>query len=299
MKGTGVEMGRLVLENEWIKAEIDVMGAEMKSLSRKSDGREYMWCADPAYWGRTAPVLFPFVGSLKDKKYRVNGREYEMGQHGFARDMEFQVVEQNQEEAYFELRSDAATREKYPFDFELKLGYRLDKKTVHVLWKVVNKGKVEMPFSIGGHPAFMCPILPKTEQTDYFIRFDAKGPLVSDVIEEGLIGETLKEYALEDGYLKIASGLFDGDALIMENGQAHEVSLCLPDKKTYLTVRFGAPLFGIWSPVKKNAPFICIEPWYGRADRVGFQKELRDREWSNLLKENEVFAASYDIVTYE
>lgn len=292
-------MGRLVLENEWIKVEIDEMGAEMKSLSRKSDGREYMWGADPAYWGRTAPVLFPFVGSLNDKKYRINGREYEMGQHGFARDMEFQVLRQEKEAVYLGLCSNEATREKYPFDFELELGYRLEEKKIHVLWKVVNKGKEEMPFSIGGHPAFMCPILPETEQTDYFIRFDAKGPLVSDVIEEGLIGETVKEYVLEDGYLKITSDLFDGDALIMENEQAHEVSLCLPDKTPYLSVVFGAPLFGIWSPAKKNAPFICIEPWYGRADRAGFQKELRDREWSNLLNENEMFTASYDIMIYD
>ena len=292
-------MGRLVLENEWVKVEIDEMGAEMKSLSRKSDGREYMWCADPAYWGRTAPVLFPFVGSLNNKKYRVNGREYEMGQHGFARDMEFRVLSQEKDAVYLGLCSDETTREKYPFDFELEIGYMLTGKKVHVLWKVVNKGKEEMPFSIGGHPAFMCPILPDTEQTDYFIRFDTKGPLVSDVIEEGLIGETLKEYALEDGYLKITSDLFDGDALIMENEQAHAVSLCLPDKTPYLTVAFGAPLFGIWSPVKKNAPFICIEPWYGRADRVGFKKELRDREWSNLLNENEMFVTSYDIMIYD
>ena len=84
----------------------------------------------------------------------------------------------------------------------------------------------------------------------------------------------------------------------MEKDQAHEVSLCLPNKEPYLTVKFNAPLFGIWSPVKKNAPFICIEPWYGRADRTGFQKELREREWGNLLGEGEVFEASYEVITY-
>ena len=291
-------MGRYVLENEWIRAEIDSLGAELKSLFRKSDGREYMWYADPAYWGRTAPVLFPFVGSLKDKKFRVNGSEYEMGQHGFARDMEFTLLEQKADAIRFGLRSDEETRKKYPFDFELELGYALQEKTVQVFWKVVNKGKEELPFSIGGHPAFMCPIIPDTKQTDYQILFDADKTLVSDVIEDGLIGDTLKEYELENGYLKITSDLFDGDALIMEKDQAHMVSLCLPDKTPYLTVKFDAPLFGIWSPVKKNAPFICIEPWYGRADRIRFDQELRDREWGNLLKEGESFEASYEIVTY-
>lgn len=292
-------MGRYVLENEWVKAEMDSFGAELKSLSRKSDNREYMWNADPAYWGRTAPVLFPFVGSLKDKKYRVNGKEYEMGQHGFARDMEFTVLEQKADKIRFGLKADEETRKRYPFDFELELGYVLEGKTVRVLWKVTNKGKGEMPFSIGGHPAFMCPVLPDTKQTDYLIRFDTDQPLVSDVIEDGLIGDSLKEYELENGYLKITGDLFDGDALIMEKDQAHSVSLCLPDKTPYLTVKFDAPLFGVWSPVKKNAPFICIEPWYGRADRVRFVGELRDREWGNILKEDESFDVSYEIVTYE
>lgn len=291
-------MGRYVLENEQISARIDTMGAELKSLSRKSDGLEYMWHADPAYWGRTAPVLFPFVGSLNDKKYRVNGKEYAMGQHGFARDMEFALLEQTRDAVYFGIKSDEETRQKYPFDFELELGYRLEDRKIHVLWKVKNIGKEELPFSIGGHPAFMCPILPDTKQTDYFIRFDTDAPLASDVIEDGLIGERLIEYGLENGYLKITDDMFDGDALVMEKDQAHEVSLCLPDKSPYLTVKFDAPLFGVWSPVRKNAPFICIEPWYGRADRVGFQKELREREWGNLLSEGGVFEASYEIVTY-
>ncbi len=291
-------MGRYVLENERLKVQIDTMGAELKSLSRKSDGLEYMWYADPAYWGRTAPVLFPFVGSLNDKKYRVNGREYTMGQHGFARDMEFELLGQKPDAVYFGIKSDGETRKKYPFDFELELGYKLEDNRIQVLWKVKNTGKEELPFSIGGHPAFMCPILPDTKQTDYFIRFDTDAPLASDVIEDGLIGEALKEYGLEDGYLKITDDLFDGDALVMEKDQAHEVSLCLPDKEPYLTVKFNAPLFGIWSPVKKNAPFICIEPWYGRADRTGFQKELREREWGNLLGEGEVFEASYEVITY-
>lgn len=293
------QMGRSILENDKIKLEMDSLGAEMKSLFGKNSGREYMWHGDPAYWGRTAPVLFPFVGSLKDKKYRVNGREYGMGQHGFARDMEFTLLEQNKDNIRFVLESDEETRKKYPFDFSLELGYALNESSVRVFWKVINKGKEEMPFSIGGHPAFLCPVLPETVQTDYYISFDADQPLISDVIEDGLIGDALKEYSLENGYLKITDDLFDGDALIMEKDQAHSVSLCLPDKTPYLTVKFGAPLFGIWSPVKKNAPFICIEPWYGRADRVRFDQELRDREWSNLLKNEEIFEASYDIVIYE
>ena len=129
----------------------------------------------------------------------------------------------------------------------------------------------------------------------YNIYFDTDKTLQSDVFADGLVAEGTREYQLEDGYLKITEDLFDGDALIMENEQVHTVALCLPDKTPYLTVKFDAPLVGVWSPVKKNAPFICIEPWYGRADKIGFLGELSEREWGNTLKGQESFEASYII----
>lgn len=288
-------MGKYILENEWIKLETESAGAELKSLVRKSDKREYMWHGDKQFWGRTSPILFPVVGGLKNKKYRWNGKEYEMGQHGFARDMEFAVKENTKDSIWFALKANEETKKCYPFDFSLELGYQLEKQTVRVLWKVTNEGTGEMPFSIGGHPAFMCPILENTKQTDYYLKFDTDEVLQCDVIEDGLIGNTLKEYKLEDGYLKITSDLFDMDALVPEHNQAQEVSLCLPDKKPYVTVRFDAPLFGVWSPAKKEAPFICIEPWYGRADRADFDKELQEREWGNTVEEKESFEAFYEI----
>lgn len=288
-------MSRYLLENEMMILEVESAGAEIKSLKRKSDSREYMWHGDAKYWGRTSPVLFPVVGSLKDKKYRHGGKEYEMGQHGFARDMEFTLSEQTDKELCFVLSANEETKRKYPFDFALEISYRLEGKCVRVGWKVKNEGEEEMYFSIGGHPAFLCPILEHTKQSDYYLFFDAANRVDSDVLEEGLIGEGMKEYPLENGYLKITETLFDGDALVIENNQTKLAALCLPDKTPYLTVRFDAPLFGVWSPVRKNAPFICIEPWYGRADRADFAGELKEREWGNALKAEEVFEASYTI----
>ncbi|MBE5877185.1 MAG: aldose 1-epimerase family protein [Lachnospiraceae bacterium] len=288
-------MSRFVLENEWIKLEVESFGAEIKSLQRKSDAREYMWCGDKQYWGRTSPVLFPFVGSVSEGVYRRQGKAYPMGQHGFARDMEFTLVEQSKDTLWFELKSNEETLAKYPFDFVLSLGYKLEEKAVHVLWKVFNPSTETMYFSIGGHPAFMCPILENTKQTDYYIHFDTDKTLQSDSFEGALMTDDIREYPLTDGYLKIAEDLFDGDALVMEDGQVHEVALCLPDKTPYLTVKFDMPLVGIWSPTKKNAPFICIEPWYGRADKKGFVGDLSEREWGNTLKAKECFEASYVI----
>ncbi len=294
-----VTMSTYTIENEQMILEINSAGAEIKSLRRKSDNREYMWCADAKYWGRTAPVLFPVVGSVRDKKYRCDGKEYEMGQHGFARDMEFTVVEETQDSIRFVLEATEETKTKYPYDFALELSYRLDGLRVIAGWKVTNKADGEMHFSVGGHPAFLCPILENTKQTDYYIYFDTPDKVVSDVLEGGLVGDKLKELALDNGYLKITEDLFDDDALVIENNQAKEVALCTPDKEHYLTVKFDAPLFGVWSPVKKNAPFICIEPWYGRADRCDFAGELKDREYGNTLQGKESFEVFYEICISE
>ncbi len=287
---------RHTISNSHLSISVDTFGAELKSLKRISDGREYMWDAKPEFWKRTSPVLFPIVGSLNKGRYRYNGNSYQMSQHGFARDKEFKLLSSSENELKFVLKSDSETKEKYPFDFELEIGYRIENETVTVSWKVHNVSDKDMYFSIGGHPAFLCPINENEVQTDYKIRFDAGDVITASVIGEGgTLTSTKKSYGLNGGYMNITASLFDDDALIIENNQAHEVSLCTPDKVPYLTVSFDAPLFGVWSPVGKNAPFICIEPWYGRCDSADFEGDLSEREWGNSLKAGETFNASYTI----
>ncbi len=276
-------MALFQISNDRITIQVDSMGAELKSLKRVADAREYMWHGDPAYWGRTSPVLFPIVGALKNGRYRICNKEYPMGQHGFARDMEFQLKSQVASEIWFSLHSDTETLAAYPYPFLLEIGYELTGSTVTVKWRVSSPEKEPICFSIGGHPAFLCPIDPGTDQTQYQLRFDAKEQIVSSCIEGGLLGKEKKTYRLRDGVLPITADLFDGDALVIENDQAHSVALARPDGMPYLTVDFDAPLFGIWSPPKRRAPFICIEPWYGRCDSVDFSGEFQDREWGQSL----------------
>ena len=159
------------LENAQISISVDTFGAELRSLRKKATGTECMWDAKPEYWKRTSPVLFPIVGSLNNGSYRYDGIEYPMSQHGFARDMEFALRQQTADELKFVLRADDGTKAKYPFDFELELGYRLDENNLIVSWKVTNHDSREMYFSIGGHPAFLCPIDGKGAQTDYKFSF--------------------------------------------------------------------------------------------------------------------------------
>lgn len=284
------------LKNDVLSIQIDSHGAELKSLKKLSTGAEYMWCGDAKYWGRTSPVLFPFVGGLKNKEYRTKGNTYPMGQHGFARDMEFEFLSGSEDEIWFVLKSSDETLAKYPYEFILKLGYKISGNQVEVLWQVENPGSETLPFSIGGHPAFNCPIDENTRQSDYFVSFHDTDEVISSRIgEQGLVTGCMDVYGLTDGKLALTDNLFDHDALVIEENQTDEVSLCRKDGTPYLTVKMEAPLFGVWSPPGKQAPFVCIEPWYGRCDNEYFDGTLEEREWGNTIQPGEIWKASYVI----
>lgn len=281
-------MARHKLENAYIAIEVEEHGAELKSLVRKDTGFEYMWKADPKFWGRTSPVLFPFVGAVKDKTFRTKGQTFSMGQHGFARDMDFKFISQTEDTLWFELDSDEETLAKYPYAFALKIGYQLVENKVNVMWKVENPGSEVLPFSIGGHPAF-------NRQPGCKLLFDVTGPIKSRTIIGGLVGTLYEEYPLQDKYLEVTEHLFDKDALVIEHQSVHEVSLCDADGQPYLTVSMDTPLLGIWSPAGADVPFVCIEPWYGRCDSEDFDGELSEREYGHLLAAGDSWQAQYTI----
>ena len=284
-------MNQIILKNKDCKAIINYHGAELKSLT-KGD-REYMWCADPKYWARTAPVLFPFVGAVNNGEFIYKGEKYPMGQHGFARDMEFELVESDKESARFLLRSNEETMTKYPMEFEFYSGYRLDNNSLIVEWEVVNTGNENLEFSIGAHPAFAC-ILGNTD-----IRLkkngNAVGNFVTSIFGKGLLTDKKVTMSTNDGIISLDEHTFDNDALVVENNQVDCIEVMDKGKEKYLSVEFSSPLVGIWSPPGKNAPFLCIEPWYGRADKEGFEGELRDREWNNSLEPGNKFSVSYKV----
>lgn len=285
------------LKNNFLTVVVDETGAELVSVTKNN--REYIWQADPAYWPRHAPVLFPIVGSLKNKEFIYNGKVYPMNQHGFARDMAFTLKSCSENTLLFELASNEETLKKYPFPFLFEIGYILEDNHLTVTWNVKNTGNDTMYFSIGAHPGFTCPLNPKDRQSDYFLDFHTDGNLTTSLIGDGgLVVSCNHPVELENGLVRINEHLFDNDALIIENNQCHSVSLLTPDKKPYVTVDFDAPLFGVWSCVGKCAPFVCIEPWYGRCDAAGFDGELKDRAYGNSLASGARFAADYTI-TFE
>ena len=250
------------------------LGAELTSF--KLDGVEKLHqgqdCIDEngrIYWKRHFPVLFPIVGKLKQNKTIINGRTYEMNQHGFARDMDFEPITKLDNFHSYVLKSNASTLVKYPFEFALYVTYRTDGNKLTTIYKIVNEGDNNMPFGIGGHPAFKID-RDDLKNGEYYLEFEQDEEKIHFLyLVDGLIGtEYAKNVMLDKRRLPITPHSFDNDALIMKGLTSHGISLKKKSgDKTLLTMDFdGFPYLAVWS--KPGAPFICIEPWYSTADTV-------------------------------
>jgi galactose mutarotase-like enzyme len=295
------------IENEYLKTSFRICGAELASLVSKKTGKDYIFPAIPQFWSKSSPILFPIVGCAKNNTLIHNEKPYSMHLHGFANYQDFEVVFRDDAQVEFLLSSNGRFKEVYPFEFNLFVGYTLIGKKLNVYWRVENLSKETMYFSIGGHPAFTCPIDENPRNT-YYLQFDGLTKLDRSIIDMscGLLYDEHEDIELNEvdaegkvGVIRIDDHLFDRDALIGENNQTHKISLLRPDKSPYISVTFDAPLFGVWSPWDKKAPFICIEPWYGRCDKKQFDGELKDREWSNTLKVDDIFNANYNIEIFD
>ena len=277
------------LENDFLAISVDTHGAELSSIINKKENKEMLWQGDPEYWGRKSPVLFPVVGKYKNGKTTYEGKEYSLGQHGFARDMEFVMAEKTSNKLTFILESNNKTHEVYPFNFRLTCTFQLVDNKIIVGWEVQNTDNKKIYFSIGAHPAFYC------EKSKTIFTMNSENLKYSLVNADGLY--TPKKYDVESEFV-LHDSIFDNDALIIENSNVTEVSLVDNDNE-YITVKFDAPLFGIWSPTKKNAPFVCIEPWFGRCDAEDFSGDITEREWSNALEIGEKWYKEYEIIVNE
>lgn len=289
---------KITLTNDVLAVVIDTHGAELQSIDNIRTGRRYLWHGDKAYWGRRSPVLFPIVGSLWDGTFMMDGKEYGLGQHGFARDMEFAVMENVPEnEAWFVLEANDETMMKYPRKFRLEIGYSLIGERVTVMWRVINEDTHEMSFQIGAHPAFNYPDFSPSDPIHAYFTTDGGKILYSQIIaEKGCIGdETMEVKADSDGLVPVTGATYSRGALIFADNQVHRVSMLSKDKRPYVTLMFSAPLVGLWSP-SGQAPFMCIEPWWGRADKVGYEGEFSERQYVNQLDPGETFEASYMMI---
>lgn len=284
------------LSNSRLTIQVSPHGAELCSIV--GGGKEYLWQADPAFWKRHSPVLFPIVGSVWNNTFYVDDRPFEMTQHGFARDMDFELLYETGDEVRFRLTDSEETRSRYPYPFCLEIGYRLKDNTVEVMWQVSNPSDKEIHFQIGAHPAFYFPGFNPNDTHKGFFGFNKKSGLEYLLIGEKGCADIGKTYPLQldaDGLLPLDTHTFDHDALILEGNQINEVTLYDNGRKPWLSLHFDAPVVGLWSPPGKNAPFVCIEPWYGRCDRMCYVSDFKDKDWMQHLEPKGVFRGSYTI----
>lgn len=285
------------LENEFLYVEIAEMGAEVTRIYDKTEDNEILWEGNPVYWKRHSPVLFPNVGKTYKNRVLINGTQYPTSQHGFARDNVFTCIEAANEKASFMFRSSEETKEVYPFDFELHINYKLNKKELTVEWQVKNCGDETMYFTIGGHPAFRFA-KPEETKADYVLKVPGKEKLEYVLIDISCGCANVDEIhtlQLSEETYPLSDELFAKDALVVDNGQIEEAWLCHKDGTPYVGVRSaGFPNYGIWSV--EGAPFVCLEPWMGRCDNVGFNAELSEKPNVNKVEAGEKFIKDYTIV---
>jgi galactose mutarotase-like enzyme len=297
------------LENDRLKVEVSAFGAELHSIFNKSTGFEYLWHGDKSYWGRRSPVLFPIVGKVWNGRMKYCGAEYALSQHGFARDCEFAKLDESQlsrlllkrdgdvQKCGFVLYSNEETKKLYPFDFALYIIYCLIDNCLEVNWIVENRTEGDMYFQIGAHPAFNYRDFDEDADIQGYMKFDRTGKMLLTTLEcGGYAARKRREIEVSPDGIVINKSTFAGDALVFEK-QLNRVTLCDRNGEAYVEVEFDAPVVGLWSPAKIGyAPFMCIEPWYGRCDDSNFDGDYNEKPYINYLKEGESFRSTYKII---
>ncbi|MDS1315008.1 aldose 1-epimerase family protein [Aliarcobacter butzleri] len=276
------------IKNSFITAQIKSFGAELNSLKKCDENFEYIWQANSKYWARHSPVLFPIVGRLKEDSYFYKNKKYSLSQHGFARDKEFEIVQNKADFIEFRLKSDEKSLDFYPFFFELDIGYKLDKNSLIVSYKVKNKSDEKMYFSIGAHPAF------NTQVGDFLEFENIKTTKRYFLDEKGLIYKN-QDLNLENSKLYLDKDLFKDDALVFNDSNIKQITLKNIENKSRVKVKFdNFPYLGIWSK-PNDAPFVCIEPWFGVADEENANQKIEDKKGILSLEKEEEFFCFYTI----
>lgn len=267
----GEKMKTITIENSRFKATIESKGAQLVSLINQKSGRELIWQRDQRYWGRCAPILFPIIGGLKNERYHLYGKTYQMGKHGFCRDALFTPISIKKQEVTFSFQSNETTLPQYPFEFSLEILFRLTGKGIKQIFTIKNQDTKKMWFCLGGHPAFNLPMQKELIFEQYQVRFSKKENGDLWFLENDLLAGKKKDWLKQTQQFNLKTSLFDQDALIFSDLRSKKIYLepqnaFQSQKAPFIEFNRGTfPMIGIWTK-EGGAPYLCIEPWYGVDD---------------------------------
>jgi galactose mutarotase-like enzyme len=282
----------VTIAGERFEARIEETGAELKSLKDRRSGVEYLWPGDSTWWSGTAPILFPIVGGLKNSKYRHQGAEYSLPQHGFARRSLFHLAEAGAAGAAFELNADEETRKQYPFDFRLRATFLVQDSGLAVQYDLANTGRAEMLFCIGSHPAIRVPFA-GGQLENYYLHFRDEEHLERHFFENGLMLPQTAPVFDTSRQIFLRQDLFERGALIFRHPASEIISIRNSENERAVSVvTGGAPYLGIWAKAGR-CPFLCIEPWYGLPDGPEATGELAEKEGILRLQAGGDFRCTY------
>lgn len=285
----------ITLQNDAVRASISSLGAELTHFELLDTNTDYMWRGDPAYWGGRSPVLFPIIGSLNEGAIKIDGQTYHLGNHGFARKTEFDCTTHDDFSATFRLKESDTTLTQYPYKFTLDLIYTLIGTAISIRYVVTNENDRIMPFQLGTHPAFNCPMGSSDTLEDWSLEFEKKETLSRIGLEDNLLALDDLELVMDNtDTLKLKPDYFYKSAMVFKSVASSHVTLKSDKTPETITVSFkNFPDLAFWQP--KDAPFLCIEPWYGHGDPLGFKGDIMDKMAMIHLAPNQSYEAELRI----
>ncbi len=285
------------IQNNKLKIAIKKAGAELCEISSIKNNTQFMWNANPDVWGSFAPNLFPIIGVLKDDTYFFENKKYSLPKHGLTRHNDSVVLhKQTKSSLTFKLKYNDDSLKIYPFKFELFITYQLLENKIDVIHTIKNCDDKTMYFSIGGHPAFKCPVFENENYEDYALEFETIENASTHLLnlKSGLVTSNTKPIFNNSNVLPLKHNLFNEDALIFKDLKSRQVSLKSKTHGNILTVSYPHfPYLGIWA--KPTGDYVCIEPWLGIADNENTNQDLKTKEGILTLEASQTFEATYSI----
>ena len=289
------------LKNALLKISVHPVGAELRKISSVKNNKEFMWDGNPDVWSGHAPNLFPIVGGLKEHTYVYEDESYQLSKHGFARHSEdFVLTYKSDKHLTFTLEYSEETLLLYPFKFEFSVTYELLANAVKITYTVQNVDNKTIYFSVGGHPAFKCPVYADENYDDYKLKFEHPETSQTHLLnlDSGLFNGQTEAVFNTPNSIDLNYHLFDKDALVFKDLKSNKVTLNSKKHGEILSVHYeDFPFLGIWA--KPNANFVCIEPWQGLADSEDSNQIITDKEGIVSLERNKTHTASYTIEIHE